>query len=170
MIVRRNLVRGMIVGTIASACIGLAAPMAFAAPANAATAGISASQSSSTDELKSHVDKTLKKWKWIQGGGSCSATSDVYYDPSSGLVTVDSRAYSGNAFRGCSARTHLMLYTGAGPLYISRDIPTACGAADASCSNDPAPGEPGRGRAWDIYTTYADGWVIGVSDHVIESR
>jgi hypothetical protein len=160
----------MIVGTIASACIGLAAPMAFAAPAKATAAGNSASQSSTTYDVLSDVERTLKRWKVIEGGGSCSATSVISYDSSSGELTVDSRAHTTNRFHACRARARFTLETTQGAFDITRDIPTACSRGDLSCSPDPSPGEPGQGWAWDLYTAYIGGSGAGISDHVLESR
>jgi hypothetical protein len=166
MTVRRNLVRGTLILALAGAGLGVTAPMATAAPA---VHGATAQQAASIAIL-SQVNGTLKKWKWYQGGGACSALSVVTYDSSSNLVTVESHAYSSNSARACRARTALSIVTTVGDIPLTRDIPTACGGADPTCSNNPEPGEAGRGRAWDLFQIIPNARVTGVKSHTLAQR
>jgi hypothetical protein len=166
-IAQNALVRAASIGAVAAA-LGIVAP---ADPATAAPAPASATSAAPmATTTPSTVQRTIKKWKWYEGGGRCEAQSTAYFDLTSRYLVFQGSAQVSSSVKGCKTQARLVAHTTAGAFPLTLRIPTVCGTADPSCPSNPEAGEAGRGKSFDIQQFGLPGAFLYLSDHLVEGR
>jgi hypothetical protein len=167
--VRRALVRASYGVAVAVAALGMMAAPSAAAPAVISTASAVRVAPMATS-TPSTVQRTIKKWKWYEGGGRCDAQSTAYYDLTAGYLVFQGSAQVSSSVRGCKTQARIVAHTTAGAFPLTLRIPTVCGTADPSCPSNPEAGEAGRGRSFDVQQIPLPGAFLYLSDHLVEGR
>jgi hypothetical protein len=166
--IRTKLTRAAVIGAVAALGFGLAAPAANAvAPA---TSEAKAAAVTSAADPSWSVSRTIKRWKWYEGGGKCNASATATYTVSTGKLVVNASASVSSSVKGCKAQARLTANTTAGAYPITVTIPTVCSTSDPTCPTRPDAGESGRGSSFDVQTFGFPGTFLSVTNLVVELR